>query len=65
MLNSAQPWSGYWFRSGSRLSGASPFLMDVPDLLEVPEVPDGDPDVWGHLHATGFCLRFGLEGWTW
>ena len=39
--------------------------MDVPDLLEVPEVPDGDPDVWGHLHSTGFCLRFGLEGWTW
>ena len=45
--------------------GASPFLMDVPDLLEVPEGPDGDPDVWQHLHSTGFCLRFGLEGWTW
>ena len=45
--------------------GASPFLMDVPDLLEVPEVPKGDPNVWGHLHSTVFCLRFGLEGWTW
>ena len=33
--------------------------MDVPDLLEVPEVCDWDPDVWGHLLSTGFCLRMG------
>ena len=33
--------------------------MDVPDLLEVPKGPDGDPDVWRHLHSTGFWV-----GWV-
>ena len=31
-------------------------MEDVLNLLEVPEVPDGDDDGWGHIHATAFCL---------
>ena len=46
-------------------SRTSPYLEDVLDLLEVPEVPDGDPDGWGHHHSTGFCPRFPKMYDTW
>ena len=41
------------------------FLIEVPDLLEVPEVPDGDHDGWSHPHSTGFCLTFSKMYNTW
>ena len=44
--------------SEKKLSGTSLYMEDILELLEVPEVPHGDPDVWGHLHLTRFCLRF-------
>ena len=47
------------------LSGISLYLEDIIDLLEVPEVLDGDPDGWGHLHSTGFCPRFPKMYNTW
>ena len=47
-----------WHLSEKWLSRTSLYLQDILDLPEVPEVPDGDPDVWGHIHSTGFCLRF-------
>ena len=34
----------------------------LPILLQV---PDGDPDGWGHLHSTGFCPRFPKMYNTW
>ena len=40
------------------LSRTSLYLEDIIDLLEVPEVPDGDHDGWSHPHLTGFCLTF-------
>ena len=40
------------------LSRTTLYLEDILNLLEVPEVPDGDHDGWVHLHSTGFCLRF-------
>ena len=46
-------------------SRTSPYLEDVFDLLEVPEVPDGDPDGWGHRHSTGFGPRFPKMYNTW
>ena len=40
-------------------------MEDILDFLEVPEVPDEDPDGWGHLHLTGFCQRFPKMYNTW
>ena len=43
--------------SEKELSRTSLYLEDILDLLEVPEVNDGDPDVWSNLYSTGFCLE--------
>ena len=48
-----------------RLSRTSPYLEDIFDLLEVPEVSDGDPNDWDHLPSTGFCARFQKMYNTW
>ena len=39
-------------------SRTSPYLEDVLDLLEVPEVPEEDHNGWSHVHSTVICLRF-------
>ena len=44
-------------------SRTSPFLEDI--LYEVPEISGGGPHGWGHLHSTGFCLRFPTMYNTW
>ncbi len=32
--------------------------MYLEDILELPDLPDGDDDAWSHHHSTGFDLRF-------
>ena len=47
------------------LSRMFPYLEDILDLHEVPEVPDGHHDGWGYLHSTGFSLQFPKIYNTW
>ena len=47
------------------LSRTSLYLEDILNLLEVPEVSDGDHDGWSHPHLTGCCLTFSKMYNTW
>ncbi len=32
--------------------------LDIPDLLDLPDLPHGNNDAWSHHPLTGFNLRF-------